>query len=114
MSAADKEKIRRKRLENYQILHQNLMSCQKLQFVQDLNEAASPQCYPLLVEANIRDSLIAEKIFVPLMWRRHLNGEFVGTTEQSMAKYLLCLPIDQRYSTLDMQYIADTVKMLLN
>lgn len=106
--------VQQRRMRNYKKLECMLNQFQELKLINNKEEINSPQCYPLLVHADIRNELILEKIFVPQMWRRHLGKEYVGTMEQSLATYLLCLPIDQRYSKEDMRNIADTVAVLLS
>lgn len=113
LQTVDMEAVMEKRRANYMLLASRLQPYQRLPLVKKA-EPCSAQCYPLLVSEDIREALLEEKIFVPQLWRKHLAAEFDGTVEQAMAKHLLCLPVEQRYSSEDMCHIADTVVELLS
>jgi len=112
LAAVDMDAHKRRRAENFAVLHKMLEPFQQLSL--STGSEAVPQFYPLLVDRDIRSILVSNKIFVPLMWRKHLEPEFADTFEQKLAKGLLCLPIDPRYSTEDMEYLAQIIIPLLD
>lgn len=97
------DEIKKIRTENYRILHKGLKGINMLD-IPDIIEGAF--AYPLYIRNGdyIREALIKEKIYVPQLWPNVLcqKGE---TLEYSMAKNLLPLPCDQRYSSVEMDLI---------
>ena len=67
--------------------------------------------YPLHVEngAELRKELQKEKIYIPTLWPAVLDICREGELEYDMAKNILPLPVDQRYTTDDMQHIVQTL-----
>lgn len=69
-----------------------------------------PLAYPLYVEDDcLRKRLIANHVFVPTYWPNVLESCGTDTLEYSFAKYLLPLPIDQRYGEEEMQTIVGII-----
>lgn len=102
----------RRRRENFDLLHTRLEKFQLLPL--NTGSEVVPQFYPLLVDGDIRRSLVSKNIFIPLMWRKLLGQQFDGTAEQMLSRKLLCLPVDPRYSLQDMEYLAQTITALLS
>lgn len=111
MSALDVDRERQARRANFEALDR-LLSPYQL-FPLGTGYDAVPQCYPLLVNADIRTALISHKIYVPVMWRRFLTEQFEGKCEKLFSQKLLLLPIDPIYSINDMAYVAKTITALL-
>lgn len=111
LSAIDYEKAKEARLANYQTLERLLGRFN--QVPHSVNEGSVPQFYPLLVNADIRSTLIANNIFVPVMWRKLISEQYEGTYEKLLSEKMLFLPIDQQYSVSDMEYMAQTITALL-
>lgn len=111
MSSYDYTEEKSKREDNLNILHSILVKYNLIDF-----EGKPPvsQVYPLLVNDDIRDYLVAQKIYVPLMWRRFICEEFNGTCERLFSEKLLCIPADSCYTPEDMRYIADFIVNLLS
>ena len=106
MQAIDYEAAAKKRRENYQILHEALGEENKLQLT--LNEDAVPMVYPFFTLINgLRERLIDNKIFVARYWPNVLEWCQANDLEYYLADNLVCLPIDHRYDSLDMQIILD-------
>lgn len=105
------EKIKERRTENFSYLHDKLGKYNRLK----LTVPEGAFMYPLYISngVNIRKSLQAEKIFVPTLWPdvfEHCNAESV---EYDMAANILPLPIDQRYSIIDMNKVLEEVEKWL-
>ena len=63
--------------------------------------------YPLLVEDDqLRHVLIENKIYISQWWKWVLSNNNSNDFEKKLSKYLLPLPIDQRYDLKDMEMVA--------
>ncbi len=117
LQAVDIDYVRERRLENYQYLNHKLSGINRLSF-ELLNPPASdtPFCYPLLARSPVdRKSLAEQGIFVPTFWQECLNRSSTGFEwEKDLARNLLPLPVDHRYNSRHMHYVATTVQQLLD
>lgn len=101
----DYERVKKKRRENFEYLHKRLGGINQL----DVKTAAF--MYPLMIEngALIKKKLQAEKIFIPTLWPTVFEVASSTDLEYKMAENILPLPIDQRYSIEDMEYMVQEV-----
>lgn len=104
----DYHEVKKCRTENFIYLDEKLRSMNRLQ----LNIPEGAFMYPLYIENGgaVRKLLQAEKIFIPTLWPSVFKLCAKDELEYDMAENILPLPVDQRYSTLDMQYIVDKIK----
>lgn len=110
LSTVDYSFISERRMENYNIMHGLLKEFNGLK----LGECTEPlYLYPFLAKRNIKSKLIERKIFVPTIWRELITSEFEGTLEYELSDKTVFLPIDQRYTREDIEYIAKTVIEIL-
>jgi hypothetical protein len=96
------------RRANYAVLEELLgrtnQSCVQL------HDHSCPLFYPYLSDVpTLRDALTAARIFVPMLWPNVLRWTCAGELEFHLAKELLLLPIDQRYSAADMRRIVNVI-----
>lgn len=107
----DYEKIKNIRTENFKYLHNRLELINKLEIV--VPEGAF--MYPLYIDngEEIRRKLQAQKIFVPTLWPSVFNICEKNELEYDMAINILPLPVDQRYSIDDMEYMIKKILALL-
>lgn len=64
---------------------------------------SAPFCYPLVSGIpHLRDSLVEAGIALPLFWPEVIRETQASSTENYLARNLLPLPLDQRYSEDDM------------
>lgn len=98
------------RESNFVHLHKSLAKYNKLNI--KISDASGPMCYPFLTEEeDLRDKLIANKIFVPRYWEEVLAHKLEYTSpEFKFTRNLLPLPIDQRYSCADMDRIINCIQ----
>lgn len=90
------------RLSNYRTLHRALAEINRLS-LPDTPEHA-PMSYPLVCGIpGLRDSLINQGVRLPLYWPEVIAATEAWQAENRLARTLLPLPLDQRYSTEDMQ-----------
>ena len=103
LSAFDYAHIAAQRRANYLKLHEVLGQLNK--FDARLPAEAVPYCYPLLLAEPVdRAELAKHRLYVPTIWQDVIDragDDF--PFERAFANRLLPLPIDQRYTTVDMQ-----------
>ena len=96
----DYEAIRKKRLENFRYLHEQLGEYNQLSIDLDTNDV--PLVYPFLTDrTDLREKLIAKKIYVATYWP--------GSNQDEMKK-IIPLPIDQRYEKSEMEFITKKIE----
>ena len=104
-AAQDIDAARKIRLDNFQILHNELADSNELEFETDIDDV--PMVYPYLNKVEgLKEHLLKNKIYVETYWNK-LSENF---TEGYFQKYLLPLPIDQRYDEQDMLRIVQAIK----
>ena len=107
LKAIDYEKVKNVRTENYKRLVSLLSNINEL-CVSDIEGAFA---YPLLIEDGLRikRELIKERIYIPTLWDDVFGLCSEETIEHKYAANILPLPVDQRYSVEDMEYIAGRI-----
>ena len=91
-------------MENYATLHAALEEINHLQLPEA--PAYAPMCYPLVSGIpGLRDTLIDAGIALPLYWPEVIDTTEAGSTENRLARRLLPLPLDQRYTKTDMEQL---------
>jgi hypothetical protein len=104
------EKIRK---QNYNYLQENLALINELDIEIPLD--AVPMVYPLLISNDkVKTKLIANKIFVPTYWPNVFKWTNEQMFENHLAKHLVPLPIDHRYTIKDMERIVCVLKDIIH
>lgn len=106
MSGIDYEYVRQKRNLNYQYLTEQ--TCD-LQLLKASDTDAVPYAYPLLLDQDIHAKLVAQHVYVPYLWAPLLEEKWEGTTENRYTKYIVPLPLDQRY---DQKYLDEMIRIV--
>jgi len=107
LSSIDFESARKKRIENFMILHEKLGGGGTLNAI---DENAVPLVYPYrTTNPDLRQHLINNRIFVATYWSDALERLNVDEAEKFI-HYLLPLPIDQRYNKADMERLVSVIK----
>lgn len=110
LSSIDFENARGKRRANYKILNESLGVCNLLQ-LPDMDSFSTPMVYPFLTwNKEARQRLLDNKIYVATYWPNVMEWCKSNMIEYDLAKYILPLPIDQRYGEEEMRYIIDLLK----
>ena len=96
-----------RRKDNFSTLHEELKDINQLR----LKQTAGTFMYPLLIDngVEIRKNLQKIKIYIPTLWPDVFTFTEKNDPEYNMAENLLPLPIDQRYSTGDMDIIVKEI-----
>lgn len=101
------DNIKRKRYANFSTLNEILEKGNRLNFNE---KSMTPSVYPYLTSnIKLRENLLERKIYVSRFWKHVLTNSLANAFEKELAEYLIPLPIDQRYDTGDMEYIANEV-----
>ncbi|MFA9370787.1 MAG: hypothetical protein ACERIH_03680 [Labilibaculum antarcticum] len=108
----DYSKAKQRREENFQYLHQQFSEVNQLD-LSDL-DVKGPMVYPLYLEnEDLRKELIQNKIFIASYWPNVLEECPANSLDYKLAKYILPLPVDQRYSLEDMERICTVLLPVL-
>ncbi len=100
-------KIKRER--NFLYLHSNLNEINILKI--NLSGLLGPMIYPLLLEKEgLKQYLIDHKVYVATYWQEVLSRCETGSMEEKFTRYLLPLPVDQRYGLAEMEKIVQLIK----
>ena len=98
-----------KRINNYSYLHDNLGLSNELDI--HLEKGSIPMVYPYLVkDERLRKMLIDCKIYIPSYWSNVPSWCSVESLDNSFSQFLLPLPIDQRYSIVEMDSIVSILR----
>lgn len=104
----DFETAAARRLENYATLHSALREINHLKLPD--TPASAPMCYPLVSAIpGLRDALIDDGIALPLYWPEVINATDAAAAENRLARRLLPLPLDQRYTKTDMRRLISLI-----
>lgn len=108
----DYQVIKKRRTQNFSYLDKKLASINKLK----LNIPNGAFMYPLYLEKGfeIRKKLQKLKIFIPILWPAVFNICSEDELEYDMAKNILPIPVDQRYTIQDMEYIVNMIMYYSN
>ena len=106
LKGIDYEQIQRRRQENYTYLSKALKDINKLRPSDN-----GTFMYPLYIEngTSIRKELQGKKIYIPILWPSVLEWCDESETEYKLATSVLPLPIDQRYTQTDMEYVIQNI-----
>ena len=108
LSSIDYKKIKSIREQNFLFIHEHLKELNDLEIsTKGLN---GPMKYPLLMrQKGIKPFLIENKIYISTYWQGVIERVKKGSFEYDLTKYLLPIPIDQRYNLDDMEIIIKKI-----
>lgn len=108
LQTIDYDRVKLIRERNFLFLHEFLSEKNEL-FI-DVMNINGPMVYPFLVnDSSIRNKLIENNIYIATYWPEVLDSVSRQSVEASLVNNLLPLPVDQRYSTTDMQKIVTVI-----
>ena len=107
----DYEYVKKRRTENYRYLSEKLDNLNKLN-AEHLHNIEGAFAYPLWIDDgdSFRQKLIAEKIYVPILWPNTLKETDSSSLEFDLAQNILPLPCDQRYGIDEMRRICEVIE----
>ncbi len=110
LSSVDYATVKNIRRNNFILMDYFLRPYNELTW--DLKEQV-PMAYPFLIDKPLRSTLVAHKIYIPQWWKYLIEMTGENDFEHRLSKYLLPLPIDQRYGTKDILAIAQFIRKTL-
>lgn len=101
--------LENKRRENYEILSKELKRLVKPVFV--INNKEVPLYFPVLVDDrnSLQKHLVANAIYAPVVWPKDDRQPRQCDGAENAYDYLLCIPIDQRYGSDDIERIVEVI-----
>ncbi|HHX37910.1 MAG TPA: hypothetical protein GX717_08020 [Clostridiaceae bacterium] len=110
LGLVDYRRVAAARRDNFKRLHEAFQSINRF----DLSTVTDPlYIFPLWLERNIKAELVAQKIYVPTLWREALIPACEDRMEYDLTENTAFLPLDQRYGATDMEYLVGIVKDIL-
>jgi hypothetical protein len=95
---------------NFRFMHERLGGMNALSDIIDNNPIDGPMVYPFLSDdEHLRDRLLAEKVYVATYWNEVLDRVDRESMEWKMTRYMVPLPIDQRYDETDMEKVLGLI-----
>lgn len=106
LSSIDYDDAKQRREESFLFLHNKIKKENLFSRIIDMKHVSCAMVYPFLnYRFSLRENLIQNKIYVATYWHEVVSRTDKGSFEFSMAKSLLPLPIDQRYSIANLKRI---------
>jgi hypothetical protein len=111
LAAADVEGARHRRRLNFEALHRRLSRLNTIALPLQTVACEGPMCYPFLPADDVdRSALARAGAFVATLWPEIAARPDAGYEwERTIARRLLPLPVDHRYTADDMTRLADTI-----
>jgi len=111
LSSINYKEVKLIRERNFYYMHSYFKNLNELKF--DASKIEGPMVYPLLLKnENLRQDLINNKVYVPTYWKEILDLKESSPWEKYLEKYLLPLPVDQRYGLEDMKFVVNLILKL--
>jgi hypothetical protein len=108
LHSIDYERIAKVRIANFNILHKSLGSKNKLKL--SLLKYSVPMVYPFWSEdLGLRKRLLENKIYTATYWPNVKEWCTIDSLEYSLMEEIVHLPIDQRYSKTEMDFIINII-----
>lgn len=111
MASIDYEHVHKIRISNFIYLHHGLKHMNLLDVEDCISNSCTPMVYPLRIcNSGLRAKLIENRIFVAQYWPNVKQCVTEDSIEFKLVDQILPLPIDQRYSHEQMEFILRLVK----
>lgn len=102
-------KIKNKRLQNFEFLH-NFLKNKNLLHI-DKNDSQVPMVYPFQSKnKDLQRILLENKVYTAKYWPNVKKWSDDESLENKLLKEITFLPLDQRYSTVQLQKIINIIK----
>lgn len=114
LSGIDYENIKTKRRENFRFACEIYRAINLIDPETHIDDNSSPMVYPLVIEnAELVDWLREKQIYTGRWWKHVLNEVPEKSFEVLMSKFMVPVPIDQRYGKSDLIYVKNEVVRIL-
>lgn len=107
MCGINYDMVKQRRTRNFNVLHEKLEDVNLMR----VHPVVGGYMYPLMLEnaIEIRKKLIEQKIFIPVLWEPFQSYNLFDSVTYKLINWILPCPIDQRYTSSDMKYIANII-----
>ncbi|WP_164122281.1 MULTISPECIES: hypothetical protein [Sphingobacterium] len=113
LSGINYQNCKKIRKQNFNYLQENLAGINELDLEMSIDSV--PMIYPFLLSNDkVKTKLIEKKIFVPTFWPNVLKWTNERMFENHLAKHLVPLPIDHRYTIEDMKLLVCVLKDIIH
>lgn len=110
----DYEKIKQKRIENFRLAHQLYCNLNLIDPTKLMDQFCVPMVYPLVVkDIDLVKKLNDNKIYTGRWWKYVLNYVPENSFEATLSKYMVPIPIDQRYNADELLYCNKLVNKVI-
>jgi len=114
LSNIDYTAIKDKRLRNFEFAHEVLKELNLIDPTSYIDNRNIPMVYPLVIEnEDLADRLNQKKIYTGRWWNHVLHVISGNTFETWLSKYMVPMPIDQRYGEKEITYVSDILRDLI-
>lgn len=115
LHSIDYQNIRQKRIANFNLAHKLYSGMNLINPTQYIDELSVPMVYPLVVkDAELVRKLKDNNIYTGRWWNYVLNYVDENSFESLLSKYMVPIPIDQRYDKNEIQFVYEKIQQTLN
>ena len=112
LKSIDYKRIKRVREQNFSYLHKKLKELNELSL--SSKPVNGPLKYPFLIKnEDVKNHLIENKIYISTYWQEVFTRVQKDSLEYNLTKYLIPIPMDQRYNINDMKIIIEKINDIL-
>ena len=112
LKSIDYKRIKRVREKNFSYLHKKLKELNELSL--SSKPVNGPLKYPFLIKnEDVKNHLIENKIYISTYWQEVFTRVQKDSLEYNLTKYLIPIPMDQRYNINDMKIIIEKINDIL-
>lgn len=115
LSNTNYSKIKKSRKANYQYIHSLLSIYNNKEIFHNFSDDCVPMVYPFMYEdIELLEYLKENKIFTGRWWSSVLHRVEANSIEASLSKFMLPIPIDQRYGKEEIDLIVKLIENRIN
>ncbi|KEK20650.1 hypothetical protein BAMA_14670 [Bacillus manliponensis] len=112
LQSIDYENAKNRRNDNFFYIHNQLKEINEITL--NINSLNGPMVYPFFIrQEDVKKRLIERNIYVATYWKEVLQYTDSSWFEHELTRYLIPIPIDQRYNEKEMTHIIETIKYIL-
>lgn len=110
LNSIDYSYIMIKRKENFFFAHKLFKKLNLFDPTEFIDNECIPMVYPLVVQdIDLTEKLKKKKIYVGRLWNYVIKEVHAKSFEAWLSKYMVPIPIDQRYGRLELNYIYNNI-----
>lgn len=115
LSNIDYDTIKAKRKKNFEIAHLLYRSVNEIDPAIYMDDNSIPMVYPLVIKnENIVEQLKTKGIYTGRWWKNVLNYVHKDSFEALLSRFMIPLPIDQRYGEKEIKFVSEQIFEIVN